>query len=223
MRGYCWHGLAFGEVIGYRDGASDASDPIDSTMPATTLMCPTCGPVQPTDNQHCPTCEASLAEQAILQQIEALRQATAQLGQVTAQAKKPLSTSVNGTGTMLLDYRKRNEDTYTATRWIAFFYLPLIPLAQYHIRPIAQNPQPMQRTYRFDVLGKEGLEASSVLKTYGLAIIGVVPLLFAFLQMDLVNDLVGEGPGFFVTLGSIVWFVFIWFRFMNADKAFKKP
>lgn len=133
-----------------------------------------------------------------------------------------MGNAVNGTGTMLLDYRKRDEGLYVATKWWTFFYFPLVPRGQYVVRPIRQQNNPMRRSYRFDVLNKEPLDWASVLKTYAMAVLAVAPVLFAFIQMDLVNDWVGEGPGFFVTLGSLVWFVFMLTRFMNADKVFER-
>lgn len=133
-----------------------------------------------------------------------------------------MGNTVNGTGTMLLDYRKRDKGIYAATKWWTLFYFPLVPRGQYVVRPTKQQNNPMQRSYRFQVLAKESLNWGSVLKTYALAVLAIAPVLFAFIQMDLVNDWVGEGPGLFVTLGALVWFVFMMTRFMNADKIFER-
>ncbi|MEM1095753.1 MAG: hypothetical protein AAGJ10_14230 [Bacteroidota bacterium] len=159
------------------------------------------------------------------QQDELLRQLNALSNQIRDMPLTPpesMGNAVNGTGTMLLDYRARGEGVYTATKWWTLFYFPLVPRGRYVVRPIKQQNNPMQRSYRFQVLNKEPLGWGSVLKTYAMAMLAIVPVLFAFIQMDLVNDWVGEGPGFFVTLGALVWFVFMLTRFMNADKVFER-
>ncbi|GAB5520141.1 MAG: hypothetical protein RhofKO_23920 [Rhodothermales bacterium] len=163
--------------------------------------------------------DAKRQEEDLLRQINDMRDT---LRDIPSPPPASMGNAVNGTGTMLLDYRKRGEGTYAATKWWTFFYFPLVPRGQYIVRPIRQQTNPMQRSYRFQVLDKESLDWGSVLKTYAMAILAVVPPLFAFIKMDLVNDWVGEGPGFFVTLGGIVWFVLMMFRFMNADTVFER-
>ena len=43
--------------------------------------------------------------------------------------------SVNGTGIRLIDYLRVSADTYEATRWLTFFFVPLIPIGTWLIRP----------------------------------------------------------------------------------------
>lgn len=136
--------------------------------------------------------------------------------------KNRVQSSVNGMGVTFLDFRKQGEGVYAATRWVTLFYLPLVPLGQLLVRPIALQADPMRRSYQYEILEKQPLSLGSVLKTYAMGLLAVVPLLFAFLRMDTVNDWVGEGPGFFVTLSTIAWFVFLVMRFANADRVFKK-
>ena len=157
----------------------------------------------------------------IQQQTEARKNLNQTL-RASTRTSGPSLSSVNGTGFMLFDFRAREGGVYEATRWFTFFYFPLVPLSRLVVRPVDMTPDIMRRTYRYDILRKERLDPVSVLRTYGMALLAVVPLLFAFLNMDTVNRLVGSGPGFFVTLATIVWFVFMLTRFANADRIFKK-
>jgi pyrroline-5-carboxylate reductase len=55
-----------------------------------------------------------------------------------------------------------------------------------------------------------------------MALSAVLPPIYAFTHMKEVNALVGSGPGFFVTLATLIWLGFVMMRFINADKAYTK-
>ena len=101
-----------------------------STEPVT---CPGCAQrVIPAQGLVCPSCGASVAEAVFAGHAERMRAITAKINNIPA----PGPTSVNGWGTMLLDYRPRGDGTWDATRWFTIAGLPLIPLKRQRVRPI---------------------------------------------------------------------------------------
>ncbi|HEX2204571.1 MAG TPA: zinc ribbon domain-containing protein [Longimicrobium sp.] len=183
-----------------------------------TVTCPTCGPVTLDAQYACPTCRTPLTHLAMEQLAGRMRSDIARI-----EAKRPpkTTTTVNGSGTMLLDYRPAGDGTYTATRWVTLAYLPLVPLSRTRVRPVERTAEIMGQRYLYDVVGKEPLDPASILRTYLFTLLAVVPVIFAFVKMEEVTRAVGDGPGFLFTAATIVWFVFMMTRFANADRVFR--
>ena len=184
-----------------------------------TIDCPACNTANPTTASVCGACGGSLTEALLQKQLQELKETTEQLSSV--HKPTPVLRSFNGCGKTLLDYRPRPDGTFDATRWITLFYLPVFPLSTVIVRPIRRDAVIGSGAYTAEVLGEGKLVVTRVLLTYLLAVLAVGPMLFAFFQMDLVNQWVGSGRGFWVTLATIVWGGFLISRISNSDRAFR--
>ena len=91
-----------------------------------TVACPACDHVNSLDSTACSHCGASLEAARLEQSIAQLKQTSEKLKDLTTPRKNFYS--INGCGTMLLDYRRRGDGTFEAVRWVTIFFLPIIPL-----------------------------------------------------------------------------------------------
>jgi len=130
--------------------------------------------------------------------------------------------SINGCGTMLLDYRALPDGAYVATRWITIFFLPLLPLSAYLIQPAGQDRSYGQETSRFSIIGRAPLSPLRVLRTYLLVAIGLAPVILGFLNSSTINRTLGGPLAFLAMLLSIGWGIYIiFFKLKNEGKAYK--
>ncbi|HEX8852005.1 MAG TPA: hypothetical protein VF754_00885, partial [Pyrinomonadaceae bacterium] len=148
--------------------------------------------------------------------------AATQKANETLRPRKSFS-SFNGFGTTLLDYRALDDGTYEATRWIIAVALPIIPLATYRIRPETQEHGYGRETSRFTILGQANLKPARVLRTYLLAVVGLLPLILGFIYSDTVNRTLGGPKAFFAMLAAFGWaFYIVFFKLKNEGKAYQK-
>jgi hypothetical protein len=188
-------------------------------MSSVTITCPACGEHVTTDGTACPRCGASVLNEVFAAQTAAIRELTARV----QQPPKSGGATVNGSGTTLLDYRPRGDGTWDAVKWFTFAWMPLVPLKALHIRPVRREARIMGQDYVYEVLDEGRPPLARVLLLYLLEITAIVPMVYAFTHMDEVNRAVGSsGRGFFVTLATIAWYVFVTMRFINADRAYKE-
>jgi hypothetical protein len=185
-------------------------------MSDVTITCPGCGERVSTDGTVCPRCGASVFSEVLEARTAAIRELAARV------PPRSGGGTVNGSGTTLLDYRPRGDGTWDAVKWLTFAWMPLVPLRALHIRPVRREARIMGQDYVYEVLDEGKPPLARVLLLYLLELSAIVPLIYAFTHMDEVNRAVGSsGRGFFVTLATIAWFVFVTLRFVNADRAYK--
>lgn len=120
---------------------------------------------------------------------------------------------INGIGTWFLGVSRSPSDPTVrhATSWITFLWIPLFPLRRYKIKPIRVRPNHL----RFQILGKEKLIFSEVLRTYffgfilmPLAALGPLVLAIKEVQTALGIPEMLQVPVMFV---SILWLIiFVW-------------
>jgi|GEM_PF-1161968 len=188
-----------------------------------TVTCTACSTenVNPNASSVCANCGESLAPALFQQSVDELKKLTDKLQQ---QPQKPARSfySFNGFGTTLLDYRAISDGTYQATRWVIALFLPIFPLATYVIEPLAQEFGYGQETSRFRVLEKTGLSAARVLRTYLLAVVGLLPAVLGFIYSREINRSV---KGFYALALMILMFAwgvyFIFFKLKNEGKAYR--
>jgi len=187
-------------------------------MSSVTITCPVCAERVTTDGTVCTRCGASVFNEVLEARTAAIRELTTRV----QQRPKGGGVTVNGSGTTLLDYRPRGDGTWDAVKWFTFAWMPLVPLKALHIRPVRREARTMGRDYVYEVLDEGRPPLARVLLLYLLELSAIAPMIYAFTHMDEVNRAVGSsGRGFFVTLATIAWYVFVTMRFINADKAYK--
>jgi len=99
--------------------------------------------------------------------------------------------TLNGFGTLFYGWKHFPEQASTATKWLAAFYIPVVPLGRYQLRvhtsfgndrtQVRATPIGLvasQHKY-FEILGKTPLSWHEVLLTYASAFIGLPLLMFA--------------------------------------------
>src|SRR5689334_10408118 len=114
--------------------------------------------------------------------------------------------SVNGTGIRLLDYQRVADGHYEATRWLTFFFIPLLPLGTLLIQPGTAEGTGMGVHYSFHFLGKRPTRWARVARMYGLTLLAALPvLLCAWLETP------GENTNLWLVLFvfSLVWAIAI--------------
>ena len=189
-----------------------------------TVECPSCRTVNtnPTTASACSNCGESLAPVLFQQSVDELKKLTDNL-HLTAKPSRSFS-SFNGFGTTLLDYRQLPDGTYQATRWIIALFLPIFPLKTYLIEPTVQERSYGQETSRFNILGETSLSAVRVVRTYLIAIVGLLPAILGFVYSREINRAV---PGLYALGLMILMFVwalyFIFFKLKNEGKAYRAP
>jgi hypothetical protein len=146
-----------------------------------TVTCPACRTANENAeaNTACRSCGQSLAAALLEQSIADLRQLTEKVSRMTAPRKTFYT--FNGFGTTLLDYRRAGDDdgTYEATRWVTAMFVPLVPLADYVVRPQEEERSYGRESYRFEIVERKRLSWGRVLRTYLIAAAGVaVPVLY---------------------------------------------
>ena len=175
-------------------------------------------PVEPSNNP-----ETSLKE--ITEQLASMRE---RLEESLIPVK---TTSFNGCGIMLLDYRAVEDGNYEATRWITACALPLIPLSVWKITPKKYNYDRSGEQQTFCLVAKSRLTITRILFPYLVVAIGVLPFVLAYFFADLnpvlqiIRKTIGDWAvvGFIILLIILVliWIGFIFTRMHNAEKAYK--
>ncbi|HVG33214.1 MAG TPA: hypothetical protein VM911_09040 [Pyrinomonadaceae bacterium] len=189
-----------------------------------TVTCSACNAenINPTASSVCASCGESLAPALFQQSVDELKKLTDKL----QQPQKPARSfySFNGFGTTLLDYRALSDGTYQATRWVIALFLPIFPLATYVIEPLAQEFGYGQETSRFRIVDKTKLSAARVLRTYLLAVIGLLPAVLGFIYSREINRNVKGLYALALMILIFAWGVyFIFFKLKNEGKAYRAP
>jgi hypothetical protein len=189
-----------------------------------TVTCTACNTenVNPTAASLCANCGESLAPALFQQSVDELKTLTEKL----QQPPKPERSfySFNGFGTTLLDYRALPDGTYQATRWIIALFLPIFPLSTYVIEPLAQEFGYGQETSRFRILDRTRLSAARVLRTYLLAVLGLLPAVMGFIYASEINHAVKGLYALALMILMFAWAMFfIFFKLKNEGKAYRAP
>ncbi len=187
-----------------------------------TVTCTACSTenVNPTASSQCVSCGEPLAPALFQQSVDELKRLTDKL-QATPKPARSFY-SFNGFGTTLLDYRRLADGTYQATRWIIALFLPIFPLSTFVIEPLAQDFSYGQETSRFRILDRTGLSAARVLRTYLLAIVGLLPAVLGFVYSREINHAVRGFYALALMILMFVWAVyFIFYKLKNEGQAYR--
>jgi hypothetical protein len=185
-----------------------------------TVACPACKTVNPDAgvNSKCYACGEPLAAAVLQQSIDALKR----LNERMAEASAPSFKTFNGFGTTLLDYRRRGEGEWEATRWVVAAMFPVAPLATYVIRPRRQENSYGRVESYFDIKGRAPLSVARVLRVYALVVVGLAPFVLGSMNSSWVNRTLGGPLAALAMLASVVWGAYIiFFRIRNDSKAYK--
>jgi hypothetical protein len=187
-----------------------------------TVECLSCRTVNvnPTEASACSNCGEPLAPALFQQSVDELKKLTDKLHPTVKPTRS--FNSLNGFGTTLLDYRQMPDGTYQATRWVIALFLPIFPLATYIIEPTLQERSYGQETSRFTILGQTGLSALRVVRTYLIAIVGLLPALLGFIYSREINREVRGLYALGLMILMFVWALyFIFFKLKNEGKAYR--
>src|SRR5215212_5594568 len=167
-----------------------------------TVACPACKTVNPDAevNSKCSACGEPLAAAVLQQSIDNLKKLTERMQELNAPSFK----TFNGFGTTLLDYHRRDDGAWEATRWVVGAMLPLVPLSTFVIRPKRQENSYGRMEAYFDILGRAPLSAARILRVYALVVVGLAPVILGFIYSKSNSTL--RGPwGALAMLASVVW------------------
>src|ERR1700755_2900686 len=140
-----------------------------------TVDCPACQTVNADAdvNSKCSACGEPLGAAIFQQTLDELKRVTARATERMAELNAPSFKTFNGFGTTLLDYRRRDDGSWEATRWVVAAMLPIVPLAPYRIlQKRQQNSDGRMESY-FDILGREPLSIARTLRVYALVAVGL--------------------------------------------------
>jgi hypothetical protein len=212
-------------------------------QPADTVnhvKCPSCDFDNPLDQANCRQCGATLpktpvdssreAEEQLRRLTERIAAINDDMREITTPAR---TTSFNGCGVMMLDYRPVEDGNYEATRWVTVFGFPLIPLSVWKIRP-RRFSRDMGGSERqsFDLLDKRRITVDRFFRPYLFLALGALPFILAYYFADLRPVIYGIGHALgawsavafmiLLIILVLVWIGFIMTRFHNADQAYKQ-
>jgi hypothetical protein len=185
-----------------------------------TVACPACKTVNPDAgvNSKCSACGEPLAAAVLQQSIDDLKRLTERMRELSAPSFK----TFNGFGTTLLDYRRRDDGAWEATRWVVGMMLPLVPLGTYVIRPKRQENSYGRMESYFDITGRAPLSVAKILRVYALVVVGLAPVVLGFMNSSWVNRTLGGPLAALAMVASVVWGAYIiFFRIKNDSKAYK--
>lgn len=203
------------------------------------VKCPSCEFDNPPLQANCQRCGAALpvtpgdssedAEEQVRRITERLAAINDEMREITTPVR---TTSFNGCGVMLLDYRPVGDGNYEATRWVTAFGIPIIPLSVWKIHPRKFSQDIRGERQSFDLLDKRRITVDRFLRPYLFLALGALPFILAYYFTDLRPVVYGLGRmlGTWVAVGFmillivlvLVWIGFIMTRFHNADKAYKQ-
>jgi hypothetical protein len=178
--------------------------------------CPACGLVNFASAQTCKRCEKPLAEESATPGVESAphgSQASATKGSVDGRRILLKPQTFNGMGVAMLGYRQLSADTYQATRFFTFLFIPLIPISTWVIRPLNLETSTLAttETFNFELLEDKGLELSAVLRVYGSfllwGILAFGPFALALMLMSghrVERDINGESVPVEITTAKII-------------------
>ena len=186
-----------------------------------TINCPSCEAQNTIADDACKQCGESLAVAKLQHSIDEISKATAKMRELTTPRKSFYS--FNGCGTMLLDYRALTDGTFEATRWVTIIGLPIIPLEAYVIEPESQEHTYGRETSKFSIVRKTSLSLARIVRTYGLAVVALLPIIIGSLNSSWINRTLGGPLAALAMLLAIVWGGYlIFFRMKNDSKAYNK-
>jgi hypothetical protein len=189
-----------------------------------TVNCPACQTVNADAdvNSKCSACGEPLGAAIFQQKLDELKKVTAKATERMAELSAPSFKTFNGFGTTLLDYRRRDDGTWEATRWVVAVMLPLVPLATYRILPKRQQNSYGRMESYFDILGREPLSIARILRVYTLVVIGLAPVILGSMNSSWVNHTLGGPLAALAMVASVVWGGYIiFFLIKNDSKAYK--
>jgi Zn finger protein HypA/HybF involved in hydrogenase expression len=79
---------------------------------------------------------------------------------------------MNGCGTRLYSWHNVAPGVYEATLWICIFYIPIIPLCSWLIRPLSV----VRSGFKYQFLDHRSMSAPLILKTYGFMLISMLAI-----------------------------------------------
>jgi hypothetical protein len=203
------------------------------------VKCNSCSFDNEAGQENCGQCGAALSNgsaqlspeaEAQLRRInESISALNAEMREITTPAR---TTSFNGCGVMLLDYRPTEDGYYEASRWVTLFGFPLVPLSVWKINPRKYKQDHRGEQQSFDLLEKRRITVDRFFRPYLFLALGALPFVLAYFFVNLkpVIYFIGRklGTGFAVGLIILliilvlVWIGFIMTRFHNAAKAYKQ-
>ncbi len=189
-----------------------------------TVNCPACQTVNADAdvNSKCSACGEPLGAAIFQQTLDELKRVTARATERMAELNAPSFKTFNGFGTTLLDYRRRDDGSWEATRWVVAMMLPVVPLATYRILPKRQQNSYGRMESYFDILGREPLSIARILRVYALVAVGLAPFVLGFMNSSWVNRTLGGPMAALAMLASVVWGGYIiFFLIKNDSKAYK--
>lgn len=190
-----------------------------------TVKCPACDAVNvgADVNTKCFACGEPVGAAVFQQKLDEIKKAGEGLKERMAEIDAPSFKTFNGFGTTLLDYRRRGDGRWEATRWVVAMMLPVAPLATFVIRPKRQENSYGRTESYFEILGKAPLSAARALRVYALVAVGLAPVVLGSLNSSWVNHTLGGPKAVFAMLAAIAWGVYvIFFRIKNDSKAYKR-
>jgi hypothetical protein len=190
-----------------------------------TVNCPACEAVNVDAdvNTKCFACGEPVGVAVFQKTLDEIKKVTEGFKERMAEINAPSFKTFNGFGTTLLDYRRRGDGLWDATRWVVAAMLPVAPLGAYVIRPKRQQNSYGRMESYFEVHGREPLSVARVLRVYALLAVGLAPIVVGSLNSSWLNHTLGGPKAAFAMLASIVWGAYIiFFRIKNDSKAYKQ-
>lgn len=203
------------------------------------VKCTSCSFDNAVGQENCGQCGAQLSNSSAdlspeaQAQLRRIKESISALNDEMREIMTPArTTSFNGCGVMLLDYRPVGDGNYEASRWVTLFGFPLVPLSVWKIHPRKYKQDHRGEQQSFDLLEKRRITIDRFFRPYLFLALGALPFVLAYFFVNLkpVIYFIGRklGTGFAVGLIILliilvlVWVGFIMTRFHNAGKAYKQ-
>lgn len=205
------------------------------------VECPACQFANPLAQANCQQCDEPLPSPAPAdssaatpeEQLRLLQERLSAINDDIQEITTPTrTTSFNGCGIMLLDYRPVEDGNYEASRWVTLFGFPLVPLSVWKIHPRRYSQDARGERQSFNLLEKRRITLDRFLRPYLFIALGALPFVLAYYFVDLNPFLrfIGRVVGTWLAVGLIilliilvlVWVGYIMTRFHNAEKAYKQ-
>lgn len=203
------------------------------------VKCTSCSFDNEVGEENCGQCGAALSNGSAglspeaEAQLRRIKESISALNDEMRELTTPVrTTSFNGCGVMLLDYRPVENGNYEASRWVTLFGFPLVPLSVWKIHPRKYRQDHRGEQQSFDLLEKRRITIDRFFRPYLFLALGALPFVLAYFFVNLKPPIyfIGRKLGTWVAVGLIilliilvlVWIGFIMTRFHNAAKAYEQ-
>jgi hypothetical protein len=122
---------------------------------------------------------------------------------------------IGGFGVCLFNQKQHDNNLFSATRWITFLFIPILPLSTVLFRPLKSSSFDQAEFLKIQIFKRSFPKLRCLLRTYLLFLISILPFFLAIKFGDQIRDFAGVLLGTLTFIGAAVWWIYIVNKMQN--------